>query len=658
MSKFSALNWRIHLLMLSLNKFIFMRKCFFILLSFVISNMFAQNADFKVVYLNPKTGIPAMFRFDANSSNVPNAENINAWMQNNLHTNAGFSIQFSKYTEGKKGSQHYKYQQYFGPYKVEGAELILNLQNKKTKSLYGKYFPQLTIDLNYSIQSAQALNIALSSFPNATFMWEIPQEENELKHIKGKKLASYYPHPELLLISTHDSCRSSDFRLAYKIDVYAYAPHSRQWIYVDANTGKIIKQEEQICTVDRMGIAHTKYSGIQNIMCDSVENDTFILFDHTRGNGIHTIDVRIIGLDSTREFSDTDNIWNNVNAAKDEIATDVHWGSEMTYDYYKIFHDRKSYDDGDGMIFSKVHVGKNYVNAFWNGVSANYGDGDSKNYSALTSIEICAHELTHGVTGNSASLIYRNESGALNESYSDILGKCVESFADSARFNWLIAGRITLKNKPFRDMSNPPNCSHPKYYNGKYYYTGTQDNGGVHYNSGVQNYWFYLLTQGGSGTRESDTMPFSVKGIGIEKAGQIAYQTLNTRLISESEYIDACYQSIDASIALYGDTSLETRMVKQAWYAVGLLNLLELDIEQDQSLSSAWTVYPNPATQNISIQNPSVFDASQVEIFDLTGQMLHSQTINPNESIDVSSFANGVYFVRINQMQTIKWIKQ
>jgi hypothetical protein len=153
-------------------------------------------------------------------------------------------------------------------------------------------------------------------------------------------------------------------------------------------------------------------------------------------------------------------------------------------------------------------------------------------------------------------------------------------------------------------------------------------------------------------------MPFSVKGIGIEKAGQIAYQTLNTRLISESEYIDACYQSIDASIALYGDTSLETRMVKQAWYAVGLLNLLELDIEQDQSLSSAWTVYPNPATQNISIQNPSVFDASQVEIFDLTGQMLHSQTINPNESIDVSSFANGVYFLRINQMQTIKWIKQ
>jgi hypothetical protein len=99
-------------------------------------------------------------------------------------------------------------------------------------------------------------------------------------------------------------------------------------------------------------------------------------------------------------------------------------------------------------------------------------------------------------------------------------------------------------------------------------------------------------------------------------------------------------------------------MVKRAWYAVGLLNLLELDIEQNQSVSSAWTVYPNPATQNISIHNPSVFDASQIEIIDLTGQIIKTQTLNPNESIDVSNLANGVYFIRINQMQTIKWIKQ
>lgn len=635
-----------------------MRKYLFILLSSVFSNMFAQNADFKVVYLNPKTGIPALFRFDAQSNNVPNAENINAWMQNNLHTNSSFSIQFSKYTEGKNGTQHYKYQQYYGPYMVEGAELILNLQNKKTKSLYGKYFPQLNVDLNYSIQSAQALNIALSAFPNATFMWEIAREENDLKHIKDNKLATYYPHPQLLLVSTHDSCRNSDFRLAYKIDVYAYAPHSRQWIYVDANTGKIIKQEEQICTVDRMGIAHTKYSGIQNIMCDSIENDTFILFDHTRGNGIHTIDARIIGLDSSREFYDNDNVWNNVNAAKDEAATDAHWSSEMTYDYYKIFHNRKSYNDSDGLIFSKVHIGKNYVNAFWNGVGANYGDGDSKNYLPLTSIDICAHELTHGVTQYSAGLRYRDESGALNESFSDILAKCVEDYADSARFDWYMAGRITLKNKPFRDMSFPPNYSHPKYYYGNNYYQGSQDNGGVHTNSGVQNYWFYLLSEGGSGKRESDTMPFSVTGLGVQKAGQIAYQTLNTRLISESEYIDACYQSIDASIALYGDTSLETRMVKRAWYAVGLLDFRDLDVEQDQRNSSSWSIYPNPASQNISLINPSVFEASQVEIFDLTGQIVHTQTINPNESIDVSNYANGVYFVRINQMQTIKWIKQ
>ena len=634
-----------------------MRTYFLILLSCVFSKLFADPVNFKVVYLNPKTGVPALFHFDAQSTQTPNAENLSTWMHDQLFTNSNFNLRFSKYTEGKNGSQHYKYQQYYGSYVVEGAEMILHLKDKKASSLYGKYFPQLTIDLNYTVASAEAIQVALSAFPQAVFMWEVPREERELQAVRNNAKASYYPHPELLLISTHDSCRNSDFRLAYKIDVYAFEPHSRMWIYVDAKTGKIIKKEEQICSVDRVGIAYTKYSGIQNIVCDSVENDTFILFDHTRGKGIHTIDARIIGLDSSREFSDTDNIWNNVNAAKDEVATDAHWSAEKTYDYYQSFHQRKSYDDSDGLILSKVHVGKNYVNAFWNGVGANYGDGDYKNYTALTSIDICAHELTHGVTQWSAGLRYRDESGALNESFSDVLGKCVEFYADSARFNWYVASRISLKNKPFRDMSFPPNYNNPKYYYGKDYYVGTQDNGGVHTNSGVQNYWFYLLTEGGSGKRESDTMPFTVEGIGFYKAGQIAYQTLNTSLISESEYIDACYQSIDAAILLYGTSSKETRQVKRAWYAVGLLDFKDLDIETSVSEDYAWSVYPNPGNQNIRIYNPSVFKASEVEIIDVTGQVLSVQTVNPNEAIDVSLYANGLYFLRINQTQTIQWIK-
>lgn len=634
-----------------------MLKSCFILLSLVSSALIAQNSDFSVAYLNPKTGIPAMLRFNPQSNNRPGPENLSSWMQQNLYANAAFRMKFVHSVKGSDGLTHLRYQQFYGRFKVEAGELILHQKDRKTVSMNGKYFPDLQADTSIGISPAEAIQKALALYPDAVFMWELPSEQALLKKTGNGKRHSYYPQAELMLISLHDSCRNSDFRLAYKLDVYAYAPQSRAWIYIDALTGRVLDREEQICNIDRVGIAHTKYSGIKNITCDSIAPDTFVLRESSRGNGIETIDVRVIGLDSSRAFIDHDNVWNNVNAFKDEVATDVHWGTGVTYDYFKQYHNRSSYDDSDGYILSKVHVGTKYVNAFWDGNTANYGDGDGINYTPLTSIEICAHELSHGVTQHTARLRYRNESGALNESFSDIFGKSVEHYADTTGFDWLIAGKITLKNKPFRNMAFPPAQSHPKYYYGTHYYQGTLDNGGVHSNSGVQNFWFYLLCEGGSGMREADSLAYTVEAIGMEKAARIAYLTLSTDLIRESEYIDACYLSIEAAANLYGENSFEYKQVQKAWFAVGLLSMGELSANAPAAASAAWSIYPNPGTDFIRIQNPLVYEAVQTEVFDISGKLLLQASVMPNEALNLSALHAGIYFIRINGNTVLKWVK-
>lgn len=635
-----------------------MLRVVFILLSFVFAPLFAQESGFKVVYVNPKTGQPALIKFEQTAVSVPSPEKPELWMREKLGANASFSLKYTGTFHGKDGYAHMKYQQFYGGYKVEAGQLVMHMKGNRVHSINGKFFPRLKVDTTLAVSRYAAINKALSLHTGAVFMWELPAEEKLLKHILRNPGASYYPNPELMLISVNDSCRNSDFRLAWKLDVYAYEPHSREWIYIDAQTGEVLEREEQICSMDHVGIAHTKYSGIREITCDSISQDTFILFDRTRGNGIHTIDVRIIGKDSSREFVDHDNVWNNVNVYKDEVATDVHWGSAATYDYYKLFHNRNSYDDSDGMILSKVHVGNKYNNAYWGGQIAHYGDGDGINLSPLTSIDVVAHELTHGVTQFTAGLRYRNESGALNESFSDVFCKGVEHWVDSANFNWLIAGRITLKNDPFRDMSFPPNQGHPKYYFGNLYQkSGSFDNGGVHINSGVQNFWFYLLSEGGSGIRELDSLPFTVKPIGIQKATDIAYLNLSGSLYREAEYIDACYLSMDAAERLYGIHSEEYKQVQNAWYAVGLLSPNELSNNATQVNKGNWILYPNPGQIEVFPDNPLNFESFKAELMDISGKVLLSETLKPGEALQTAGLAAGLYFIRINHSTVLRWQK-
>lgn len=218
----------------------------------------------------------------------------------------------------------------------------------------------------------------------------------------------------------------------------------------------------------------------------------------------------------------------------------------------------------------------NNINAFWDGNIMIYGDGGtsgSTTVTPLTALDVVGHEITHGLTSQTAGLGNTGETGALNEGFSDIFGTAIENYAKGYGSNWTIGENIGLT---LRSMSNPNIYGHPDTYGGTYWTstagcvpTNQNDACGVHINNGVLNYWFYLLSLGGSGTNDIGNA-FKVGAITMDKAAAIAYRTLTTKLTPTSNFDDARTQSIIAAQELYCAGSLEERAVTNAWYAVGV----------------------------------------------------------------------------------------
>jgi Zn-dependent metalloprotease len=463
----------------------------------------------------------------------------------------------------KLGYHHYKVQEQYKNYDIEGAVLNV-IKNPDGSIKMTGISPTIQKDLPlYIIPFTQALETAKSTVSTNFFYWEDLEHERLIKKLENNSNASFYPKEHLVWLDTTFSNDGTKYILAYKIELYFEGEIDHKTIFIAANTGELLMDLQACSEVAAEGIAKTRYHGEQTITTDSLSPDSFVLNDKTRGSGIETLNMRTFTkLDSAVSFFDSDNYWDMDNAKMDNAATDVHWGSEMAYDYFLQAHSRNSYDGKGSKILSYVHYNKNWRNASWNGKYARYGDGTN---NPLTSIDVVAHELTHGVTGTSAGLIYRNESGALNESFSDIFGTAVEFFALGDQANWAMG----LANFKLREIDNPKKYGDPNCYGGVNWYVGPADNGGVHTNSGVQNYWFYLLSTGGSGTNDLGNT-YTVDSIGMAKAAQIAYRNLTYYLTPSSTYADARAGSIEAAKDLFGLCSYEVEQVIRAWHAVGV----------------------------------------------------------------------------------------
>ncbi|MEU6917409.1 M4 family metallopeptidase [Streptomyces olindensis] len=343
-------------------------------------------------------------------------------------------------------------------------------------------------------------------------------------------------------------------------------------VITDATSGAKLYAWEAIET----GTGNTVYSGTVDLTTTQ-SGSTYNLTDGARGN--HKTYNLNRGTSGTGTlFSGSDDVWGNGSPSNlESAAADAHYGAALTWDYYKNVHGRSGIR-GDGVgAYSRVHYGNNYVNAFWSDscFCMTYGDG-SGNANPLTSIDVAAHEMTHGLTSNTAKLVYSGESGGLNEATSDIFGATVEFHAKNSSDvgDYLIGEEIDINGDgtPLRYMDKPSKDGDSKdaWYSG----IGSID---VHYSSGPANHFFYLLSEG-SGTKTingvsydsptSDGLP--VTGIGRDKAEKIWFRALTTKFTSTTNYAGARTGTLAATGELYGTDSAEYKAVQDAWAGVNV----------------------------------------------------------------------------------------
>lgn len=280
------------------------------------------------------------------------------------------------------------------------------------------------------------------------------------------------------------------------------------------------------------------------------------------------------------ELESPTNSWNST--GNQQWGGTTMWAAKSSYTYYSNVHSRNSYDGANGLLNGFIHGvftggGTDNADMGFTGGIMRVGLGSAGTLAnSWGPLDIIGHEYTHAVTGSSAQLAYQYESGALNESFSDIFGECIENYT-LGNNDWLCGANRTPAG-PLRSMINPNAYSQPDTYLGTNWVaqncsspTTANDQCGVHTNSGVQNYWFYLLSQGGSGTNDNGNA-FNVPALGISKARAIAFRTLTINLFNQPNaiYATARTASIQSAQDIYGANTPEVNAVINAWCAVGI----------------------------------------------------------------------------------------
>jgi len=257
-------------------------------------------------------------------------------------------------------------------------------------------------------------------------------------------------------------------------------------------------------------------------------------------------------------------------ASKDVAVNEAYDYSGDTYEFFHKVFKRNSIDNKGMRLDSTVHYKQDFDNAFWNGQQMVYGDGDKTLFDRFTKcVDVVGHELTHGITQFTAALEYQDQPGALNESMSDVFGSLLKQSAlqqTVQQADWLIGAGLFIpkagsNRTALRSMKDPGTAYNdpilgkdPQPKHMKNYYNGSDDNGGVHINSGIPNHAFYLAA-------------LALGGSAWKVAGQIWYEVLTTRLHAQSQFSDAASATRDVA-KKHGKTA--SAAVNKAWKAVGL----------------------------------------------------------------------------------------
>ncbi|WP_027410551.1 M4 family metallopeptidase [Anoxybacteroides tepidamans] len=446
------------------------------------------------------------------------------------------------------GMTHYKYTQSVNGVPVEGSEFIVHTDKDGiVKATNGKLRPDASTKMKdkttAKITSKEAIELAWKHIGVAKKDTEPKTDTAPL--VKGKSDVPDTVEKSKLVVYE----KNGAYYLTHKVELQFIYPYPANWkIYVDASNGQIVDAYNAVADGATSGYGYGVL-GDYKALNTYYSNGTYYLYDVTKPmSGVIETRTAQNGSSLPGVYSvDSNNAWTASSQAAD---VDAHYYAGVVYDYYKNTHGRNSFDNNGATIRSTVHYSYQYNNAFWNGTQMVYGDGDGRTFAPLSgALDVVAHEITHAVTERTAGLEYRDQPGALNESMSDVFGYFVEPN------DYLIGEDVYtpgVSGDALRSLSNPPAYGQPAHMN-NYVYT-TDDNGGVHTNSGIPNKAAYL----------------TISAIGKAQAEKIYYRALTLYLTSTSNFSNARAALLQSAADLYGYGSATYNAVANAWNQVGV----------------------------------------------------------------------------------------
>jgi Zn-dependent metalloprotease len=471
------------------------------------------------------------------------------------------------------GRRHERYMQTLNGVPVYGGDVARQVDGKGlTISIFGTVYEGIKVETEPTLSAEEAKAVA--------------------ERDSGVKLGPLRK-PRLVVLPREDNT----YALAYQVRVAT--PLDLTLYFIDAHSGEVLQQRSDAQRQQAAVGQGTGVLGDRKKISTTNQAGGFTSADSLRPPVIETNDMRgnlnrtlnflngFLDLSPADLATDSDNDWGDVS------TVDGHVYAGWTYDYFFKRFGRRGLDNDNIPIIQLTHtvrredvfnqpnsiIGLFYVNAayFGDGIMM-YGEGLPPNvtlggdrYDFFSgALDVVAHELAHGVTDYSSQLIYQNESGALNEAFSDIMGTAVEwYFQDPGngpmRAEYLMGEDIS--STPFRSMSNPESLGSPDHFSRRF--LGSADNGGVHINSGIANHAYYLAIEGGT----NRTSGLSVQGVGSanrEQMERIFYRAFTQMLPANARFTTARAATIQAARDLFGANSPAVTAVTQAWTAVGV----------------------------------------------------------------------------------------
>ncbi|MFS1512046.1 M4 family metallopeptidase [Chengkuizengella sp. SCS-71B] len=526
-----------------------------------------SKKEFKVSW-DEKKGIPRFISGELSDKNIDVLDFLNE--NKDVFLIDGGEFEVKKAETDELGMTHYRTKQSVDGIPVYGAELIIHTDKDGIiTAINGQAEPKLEKkkwSKSVKLSNKDAIHVA----------------KKNLSFTPDDNTFTAEPTSELFLYQ-----HENKWQPVYVVELQFLEPYlGREFFYIDAKKGKVLRSVNRIVEAAETGTG-TGVFGDTKTLNTYLSDGLYYLHDTTKpmDGVIRTYDAQNT-MNPLNEFNPSPGVYvtddnNNFSSSRQRAAVDAHFYAGVVYDYFLNNHNRNSYDNNGSDIISSVHLGNNVENAFWTGAQMVYGDGDGINSHALSaSLDVVAHELTHAVTDTTANLEYEFQSGALNESFSDVFGILAEVEYEGST-EWLLGEDIFINgNDAIRSMEDPTIFGYPDHMDDFRVLPNTREGdwGGVHINSSITNKAFYNVAT----------------NIGFEKSGKIYYRALTSYLTQFSQFDDARNALLQSATDLYGENSVEYNAIADGLAAVGIgdstTTPTDDTFEPNNTLSDAYSI--------------------------------------------------------------------